>query len=204
MGLLYAGAPSANTCGGTATVNAGNDTLTLAGGAIAASGSCSITVDVTGSLAGNYTNTTSVVTSDEVDGTTTGSDTLQVEDLPTIEQGLRGRQSRPWSDTTTLTITVTNNATIALTNASFSDQLPVTAAGELEFVAPVGGTCGGTPVISTTTGTNDTLTVTGFGLAAAIELHGDGGCPGECRGRLHEHDECRELDRAHRHGYGHG
>jgi len=164
-GLLYAGAPSANTCGGTATVNAGNDTLTLAGGAIAASGSCSVTVDVTGVSAGNYTNTTSVVTSDEVNGTTTGSDTLQVEALPTIGKLFADDSLAP-GDTTTLTITVTNNATIALTNASFVDQLPVTAAGELEFVAPVGGTCGGTPVISTTTGTNDTLTVTGFGLAA--------------------------------------
>jgi uncharacterized repeat protein (TIGR01451 family) len=165
-GLLYAGAPTANTCGGTATVNGTFDTLTLAGGAIAASGTCSVTVDVTGTAAGNHTNTTSVVTSDEVNGTTTGSDTLQVEDLPTIGKVFADPNVATGS-TTTLTITVTNNATIPLTNAGFTDQLPVTAAGELEFAAPVGGTCGGTAVISTTVGTNDTLTVSGFGLAAA-------------------------------------
>ncbi|MEX1310106.1 MAG: hypothetical protein AB1Z65_06790, partial [Candidatus Sulfomarinibacteraceae bacterium] len=78
VGLSFAAAVTSNTCGGTATVNAGLDTLTLAGGSLPAGAGCSVTIDVTGDVAGSYTNTTSVVGSDQVVGTTTGSDTLDV------------------------------------------------------------------------------------------------------------------------------
>jgi uncharacterized repeat protein (TIGR01451 family)/fimbrial isopeptide formation D2 family protein len=173
-GLSFIGGTIVGDCGGgtaaISTTTNTNDTLTLSGGAIAASGSCAITVGVSGDVEGSYTNTTSVVTSDEVDGTTTGSDDLEVEDLPTIAKSFDDATVATGA-TTTLTITVTNNAAATtLTGVGFTDQLPVTAAGELEYVAPVGGTCsaltGFSGVISDNIATADLLTVSGFDLAA--------------------------------------
>lgn len=56
--LFIAAIPNlASTCGGTATAAAGTATLSLAGGTIPASGSCSLAVDVTATAVGTATNT---------------------------------------------------------------------------------------------------------------------------------------------------
>lgn len=54
IGVTVAGTPG-TTCGGTATAE--TSTVTLTGGSIPASGSCTITVVVTAASAGDYTNT---------------------------------------------------------------------------------------------------------------------------------------------------
>ena len=67
-----------NTCGGTVTATAGTGSVILAGGVIPISGTCTITVNVTGVATGLLTNTTGNVTSTEggTDGTATASITV--------------------------------------------------------------------------------------------------------------------------------
>ena len=144
-GLLYSGAPITDTCGGTTTINGGADTLSVTGGSIAADSSCTITINVLGVAGGTHTNTTSVVDSTELTGTTTGSDTLTViVPEPTIAK-VFATDPIAVGTTSALTITVTNNSLIALTGVSFSDTLP---AG-LSFAAAVSGnTCGGTATVN--------------------------------------------------------
>jgi len=55
-GLVNASAPS-TTCGGTVTAPPGGSTLTLSGGTIPASGSCTVTVTVSAPNGGSFTNT---------------------------------------------------------------------------------------------------------------------------------------------------
>ena len=54
-----------NTCGGTLLADAGDVAVILAGGTVPAAGSCSITVSVVASNAGQYVNQTSTVTTAE-------------------------------------------------------------------------------------------------------------------------------------------
>ena len=67
-----------NTCGGTVTAVAGSGSVVLANGVIPISGTCTITVNVTGVETGLQTNTTGNVTSIEggTDGTATDSITI--------------------------------------------------------------------------------------------------------------------------------
>jgi uncharacterized repeat protein (TIGR01451 family) len=51
-----------NTCGGTFTAVAGSNSVSLSGGTVTASGSCTVSVNVTGTVAGSLVNTTSTVT----------------------------------------------------------------------------------------------------------------------------------------------
>lgn len=54
---------ASNTCGGTLLASDGSNRLQLSGGSIAAQGTCAVSVEVTSSLVGNYTNTLSASTS---------------------------------------------------------------------------------------------------------------------------------------------
>ncbi|GIW33201.1 hypothetical protein [Meiothermus sp.] len=58
-GLVVASPPAASTTcpGGSVTAAAGSSTVTLSGGQIPANGACTVTVNVTGSSPGSYTNT---------------------------------------------------------------------------------------------------------------------------------------------------
>ncbi|MCU0303566.1 MAG: hypothetical protein MUC56_05875 [Thermoanaerobaculales bacterium] len=127
-GLSFAAAVTSNTCGGTATVNGTFDTLTLAGGTLAANTACAVTIDVTGDVAGSYTNTTSVVSSDQVVGTTTGSDTLDVvapdvsatkADALVVDNDGDGVVDP--GDVLRYTVVVSNTGTTAATSVVFAD-----------------------------------------------------------------------------------
>lgn len=67
-----------NTCGGTAAAAANGASLALSGGAIPASGSCSLTVRVTSAVAGSYLNSTGTVTTTNVGSGTAATATLTV------------------------------------------------------------------------------------------------------------------------------
>ena len=131
-----------NTCGGVGTAVAGSGSVSLTAGTIAASSTCTVSVNVTGTVSGNYTNTTSTVTSTNGGTGNTGTANLTVAAPPTITKAF-GAASVPLNGSTSLSFTVTNpNTTVALTGIAFTDNLP---AGVV-VATPNGltSTCGGT------------------------------------------------------------
>jgi hypothetical protein len=70
-----------NTCGGTATAAAGSSVVSLSGGTQAASGSCTVSVNVIGTVGGCKDNVTSAVTSIEGGNGGTASASICVQDF---------------------------------------------------------------------------------------------------------------------------
>ncbi len=81
----------ASTCGGTVTAVAGAGSVALVNGGLPASGSCTITVNVTGTTGGVKNNTTSAVTSTE--GGTGGTASASLTVWP--QRSRRRRSPRP-------------------------------------------------------------------------------------------------------------
>lgn len=131
-----------DTCGGTATAVAGSGVLSLTGGTIAGSSNCTITVNVTGTVSGNYTNTTGSVASTNGGTGNTASANVTVASPPVITKSF-GAAIVPLNGSTSLSFTISNPAAnaVALTGVAFTDTLP---AG-LVVSTPSGltGTCGG-------------------------------------------------------------
>jgi hypothetical protein len=73
-----------NTCGGTATAAAGGGSLSLTGGTLAATESCTIQITVTGTTLGVKPNTTSTVTSTEGGAGTTSNTAILTVFLPEL------------------------------------------------------------------------------------------------------------------------
>ena len=118
----------ANACGGTVTVVAGGSGVTLANGALLASDSCMITVNVSAVTAGAKNNVTCPVTSTEggTGGTASASLTVTAAPVepPTIAKAFQ-RRTILLNETTSLTFTLTNpNPGAALTGVGFADPLP--------------------------------------------------------------------------------
>ena len=145
----------ATTCSGTVTAAAGSGSISLTGGTLAATASCSISLNVTGIAAGVQNNTTGPISSNESGaGATSNTASITVIGPPSIAKAF-GAASIQLNGTTTLTFTITNpNATVALTGVGFGDTLP---AG-LAVANPNGltGSCGA--------GTITTGTVSGFSV----------------------------------------
>ena len=144
LGLMVA-TPDAlvSNCGGTAAAVAGSGVVSLTGGTFAVSSSCTVTVNVTGTVSGAHTNTTGAVSSTDGGTGTTATANLTVVAPPTITKTF-GAASIPMGGSTSLGFVLTNPAanTIPLTGVAFTDTLP---AG-LVVAAPSGvaSTCGGT------------------------------------------------------------
>jgi uncharacterized repeat protein (TIGR01451 family) len=130
------------TCGaGTITAVAGSGTVSLTGGTIAGGGSCTFSVNVTGTAAGAKTNSVTVTSTEGGTGNTSTAN-LAVVAPPSISKQFNPA-SIPVNGTSALSFTITNPAanTVALTGVGFTDTLP---AG-LVVSTPNGvtGTCGG-------------------------------------------------------------
>ncbi len=151
-----------NSCGGAVTAVAGAGLITLSGGAVSANGSCTLTVNVTGTATGVKNNTTGAVSSTNGGTGNMASASISVASPPSISKSF-GALSIPVGGMTTLTFTISNpNATLALTGVGFSDTLP---AG-LVVATPnnLSNTCGGTPSAVPGTGV---ISLSGGGLAAS-------------------------------------
>ncbi|MBZ5491805.1 MAG: DUF11 domain-containing protein [Acidobacteriia bacterium] len=138
------------TCGaGTITATAGTNVISLSGGTIAASSSCTFSVNVTGIAAGTQNNTTGNVTSTEGGTGGTASASINVVAPPSIAK-VFSPSNIALNATTSLTFTITNptaNA-VSLTGVAFSDTLPtgLTVANASATV------CGGTLTTTAPTG----------------------------------------------------
>ncbi|MGH9763217.1 MAG: beta strand repeat-containing protein, partial [Blastocatellia bacterium] len=176
-GLQVAATPGASTsCGGTFAPNPGDTTLTFSGGTVAAAGTCTIVVNVTGTTGGVKNNTTGNVTSANAGTGNTATASITVASPPTLTKAF-GVSMIPVGGTTSLTFTITNpNAAISLTNIAFTDTLPAglsvpsgttsTCSGTLTTTAPStisfsGGTLAGSGTCS--------FGVTVTGIAAGVQ-----------------------------------
>src|SRR5581483_6449917 len=135
--------------GGTITATQGTNTISLSGATLAASASCTFSVNVTGIAAGLQTNTTGNVTSTEggTGGTATAS--IKVEAPPSIAK-VFNPSNIALNATTSLTFTITNPAANVdpLTGVAFTDTLPT----GLTVVNASATVCGGTLTTTAPTG----------------------------------------------------
>src|SRR5271168_1947005 len=148
--------------GGTITATAGVGSLSLTGATIAASGSCTFSVNVVGITAGAQANTTGTVSSNESGaGATSNTATVTVIGPPTIAKSF-GAASVPLNGTTSLSFTIqNNNTTQSVSGIGFTDTLP----SGLAVTTPNGltGTCGGGTI--TATGGSGSVSLSGATLA---------------------------------------
>ncbi|MFI5143227.1 MAG: IPTL-CTERM sorting domain-containing protein [Thermoanaerobaculales bacterium] len=114
-----------STCGGTATATAGSTSVSLAGGSLAAGGSCTLEVNVTGTTVGTKNNTSGAVTSTEGGtGATSNMATVTVVAPATLSKSF-GAAIINFHETTSLTFVVTNpNLATPLTGVGFADIFP--------------------------------------------------------------------------------
>ncbi|HEY1938475.1 MAG TPA: hypothetical protein VGJ33_11125 [Candidatus Angelobacter sp.] len=127
--------------GGTITATAGTNVISLSGGILAASTSCTFSVNVTGIAAGTQNNTTGNVTSTEGGTGGTASASIDVTSPPSITKAFNPA-TIALNGTTSLTFTITNPAanTMALTGVAFTDTLPT----GLTISTTSATVCGGT------------------------------------------------------------
>jgi uncharacterized repeat protein (TIGR01451 family)/fimbrial isopeptide formation D2 family protein len=142
---LLVATPGALTsdCGGTATATDGLGLVSLTGGNLAANGSCTITADVTSSVAGSYSNTTSGVSSSETGGAGLVSNTavLKVLTTPTISKAFLPI-AIPTGGASTLTLTIINPNAVTLNGLAFADAFPANLV--VAATPNILSTCGGT------------------------------------------------------------
>lgn len=156
-----------NTCGGTVTAVAGSGSISLAAGTLAASGSCTLSVNVTSATGGVLPNTTSGVASTQTGSAGSVSNTAY---LTVIVPPVLTKSFNPTSVQTNvpsqMTITVTNpNTTTTVTGVAFTDVYP---AG-LRNDTPANPTLNCTPgsTATRTGGADNTTTPTsGIGISA--------------------------------------
>ena len=155
--LANAATPSASTtCGGAATATAGGGTVALSGGSIPAGASCTVTVNVTSSTGGSYTNTLAAgsVSSANASSNTSGASggiTVTAPSLVFLKSV--AVYSDPANGTTTpknipgaevdYTLLVTNTGNGAVDNNSITIVDPIPANTELF----VGNLSGGLPFV---------------------------------------------------------
>jgi Ice-binding-like len=167
-GLTVSGNAS-TTCGGTVTANTGSSSVTLTGGSIPASGSCSVTVDVTAAVAGSYFNSLPAGALQTGNGSNTqpAVATITVNAIPVVPPTL-SKAFAPGTivagGVSTLTITLNNpDSVVASLTAPLIDHLPsgITVSGNAST------TCGG--AVTAITGSTS-VTLTGGSIPA------DGSC----------------------------
>ena len=134
-----AGASPATTCGGTVTATNGGTSLSLAGGTIPASGSCTVTVNVTSAIAGSYTNSTGAINADGPVTIVSASGTVSVVQLLSIQKTVTTAIARP-GNVLAYAITIKNESDVTASNIIIRDTLPI---GVTFLSADAGGTATG-------------------------------------------------------------
>lgn len=127
-GLVFASPANAATdcSGGVVTPNGGTQAFTLSQATILPGTGCTVEVDVTAAGVGAYTNQIpqfGVTTDQGITNQEPASATLNVVAPPTVAKAF-GPPSVRIGQPSTLTITVTNHAAVALTGVALTDTLP--------------------------------------------------------------------------------
>lgn len=162
---------TASACGGTVTTTASTHTISLTGASLAASGTCSFNVTVTGSTTGNHTNTSGSITATESGPNTTSSgygvSNLTVVTPPVIAKtfGTTTLYTNGIPSSTSLTFSLTNpNTFTSLTGVNFTDSLPTGLQVDNPSGSPISPNC--------TTGSMTGQTITASNNAPSIGLSG--------------------------------
>jgi len=163
-----AASATGNTCGGMATSGFPASTFGYAGGSLGAGASCTITLSVSipgGAGIGSYDNVTSDLTGLAgalAISATAASDTLLVTSAsaPTFSKSFDASNYFP-GDTATLSFTITNPDSGALSNLSFTDDLNAMLAGAVATNLPLTDVCGSGSNLSGTS----LVTLSGAALA---------------------------------------
>ncbi len=126
-GLVVASTPNASTTctGGALTATGGSGVVSYSGGSITAGNSCSVSVNVTASVEGNYTNTTNDFTSSLGNsGTATNMLTVSAFIPPNFTK-MFSPSSIMVTSTSTLTFTIDNTGSLyPSASLNFTDTLP--------------------------------------------------------------------------------
>ena len=167
-GMVVANSPGlTGTCTtGTITATAGATSISVSGMTLGAAASCTVSVNVTGIVAGDFTNTTSAIVSSNGGIGNAASAALSVMAPPTITNSF-GAPAVPVNGTTTLTFTLSNpNPSQTETGIGFTDTLPT---GLLIPIAGNGltGACG-SGTVTANAGRNN-ISLSGATLAAGDE-----------------------------------
>jgi uncharacterized repeat protein (TIGR01451 family) len=120
-------ANAATTCGGTVTATNAGPSVVLTGGTIPASGSCTVSVEVTSTIVGTHLNISGEVGTTEAPDSETANDNLTVNASPTSDLSITKDDSSlsytPGS-AGVYTIIVTNNGPDDVSGATIADDLP--------------------------------------------------------------------------------
>ncbi len=162
---------STSNCGSSVAVDADptDTSIGITGADIAAGTTCTVDVYVVATVEGNYTNTIpgdSLTTYERVTDPNPASDTLTARGL------LPYKTFSPdvilaGEDTSTLTITIRNPYTTALTSAEIADTLP----GQLVYIPGTEASTCGSPTLAFSN-SDQTITMTGGTLPAGSETNG--------------------------------
>ena len=141
-GLTVATAPNVNnSCGGTVTAASGGGTISLVSGMLAAGSSCDLSVDVVGSTAGNYVNTTGDLTS-SLGNSGTASDSIDILSQLSLNKSFDVGTAMP-GDVVVMFLSITNNNTSGSATAiTFSDDLDAFISGAIATNTPQNDVCG--------------------------------------------------------------
>ncbi len=165
MSIAAPGGASGGTCVGAAgnSFVTASTSLNFTGLQIPANGSCTVTVLITSSTIGTLPNAANGVTTALLaQGPGSNTDNLIVIGKPTITKAFAPAGIVP-SGISTMTLTLTNPNTIALTGANFTDTYVANLVNRTPLT--VGGTCTG--VTTTATAGGSTFNVTAATLPAS-------------------------------------
>src|SRR5207253_4136036 len=165
-----------STCNGTTTATAGSGSISLSAGTLAASGSCTISLNVTGTTTGSKNNTTGAITSAASGPGETRNTSAAPTGTHTISASYVANDNihANSSTATNAALTVTNPAT---TTQVVSSQNPSTFGQSVMFTATV-SSAAGTPTGSVTFydgGASCSTPGTALGAAVTLNASGIGG-----------------------------
>jgi CSLREA domain-containing protein/uncharacterized repeat protein (TIGR01451 family) len=161
VGLQVAATPGvANTCGGTVTAVAGSGSISFSNN-LTPVGLCTISVNITGTVDNNYTNSVQILSTDAGNGNTSSAN-ITVINPPSITKAF-GAASIPLNGTTSLTFTLSStNQNLTLNGVAFNDNFP--AGLIVATPSNLNSTCSGTA-----TAVDGSISVS---LSGATLLHG--------------------------------
>ena len=166
-GLVNTSTPGASLsgvgCSGTVTASANGTALSLSGGSVPASGSCTISANVTSASAGSYANNSGAVSTANAGAGASAGATLTVT---AVEPPPAPQVSKVFTPstiaingTTVLKITLVNVNGFALTSVAFTDNYPASMANTTTPMAAISGTAGCSGVVvASVSGTSLSLT----------------------------------------------